>query len=62
MKEFNKVKFLESMGLLNRQFNYQSLQFERSTRLSLRYYGILFVKVIVPLKVTPLFKFMLFSC
>lgn len=50
MNQFNKVKFLQTNGLLNARFNYETLQFERSWSLRWRSYLVTFVKATMPLK------------
>ena len=41
MKKFNKIKFLESVGLLDQRFNFERLKFESSLYLRLKSYLIL---------------------
>ena len=50
--KFNKVQFLTSVGLMNRTFNYELLQFERSTKLRLKSYLIMLLNVTMLLKIS----------
>ena len=58
MKEFSKIKFLQTHCLLNRKFNYETLKFEQNWPLRLRCYFVTFLEVTIPLKVAmgPLFE------
>ena len=49
LEKFNKVRFLQNLGLLSRQFNYETLEFEKSWLLRLVFYLSLISK--------PLFSF-----
>lgn len=51
IKQFSKIDFLDSMGLLKCRWNYESLEFEKSSKTTLKSYWILLVKVLVPFKV-----------
>lgn len=50
MKQFSKVKYLESVGLLHEKFNFEKLEFEPSFYLLLNSYFALFIRVTWPLK------------
>ena len=50
MNKFNKVKFLQTNGLLNARFDYETLKFERSWRFRLQSYLVTFFKATMPLK------------
>lgn len=58
MKKFNKIQFLESVGLLNKRFNFKRLKFECSPYLLLRSYLILLYQLSFILKffVSTFFK------
>lgn len=49
-KKFSKVQFLQSNGLMQRLYNYETNEFERSWPLHLKSYFTLLVKVSFPLK------------
>ena len=51
MKKFDKLKYLEYLGLIERRFNYTTERFESSWRLRLKYYAILLLKVTFCLKI-----------
>lgn len=50
MKKFNKLKFLEFVGLLSARLNYQTLQFEKSNYLTFKGYLTVFLNVSFLLK------------
>ena len=50
MKKFNKIKFLETVGLLDKRFNYKSLKFESSPYLRFKSYVILLYQMSFILK------------
>lgn len=49
-KKFSKVKLFEDIGFLNRRFNYETKQFERSTSLFLYSQLVLWMKVTLMLR------------
>ena len=50
MKKFSKVRYLEGVGLLNRKFDHETLEFQPSLYLSFNSYFALFIRVTWPLK------------
>lgn len=58
MKKFNKIRFLEFIGLLDKRLNYKSLRFESSAYLRFKSYLILFYQLSFILKffVSTFFK------
>lgn len=58
MKKFNKIKFFESVGLLDQRLNQETLKFESSLYLRLKSYLILFYQLSFTLKfiVSPFFE------
>ena len=49
-KNFRKVKFLQIQGLLNKRFNYETMQFKSSFSLSLVFYLALISKILFGLR------------
>ena len=50
MKKFNKVKYLENVGLLHEKFDYETATFKPSYRLSFNSHLLLFIKLSWPIK------------
>ena len=51
MKQFKKVKFFSSTGLLSSGFNYETLKFERSAYFRMKCYANTLLKVTFTLKI-----------